>query len=106
MTPSTTNDRALPPSRLPSAIPDGLLAELMALDDACGSSATQYDRVITLITASIDRGANSGPQIVEAITQAGFTKRYVGLQLSKGLGPDPARHWWTKDADGRYELLA
>jgi hypothetical protein len=106
MTNSMTNGGALPSTPSADAITDELIAELRALDDACGHKANQYHRVITLISACILSGVNAGAQIIEAIAQAGFTKRYVGLQLSKGLGTDPARHWWTKDAEGRYELLA
>lgn len=58
-----------------------------------------------LITECIGRGVNSGAQIVEAIAQAGFNKRYVGILRSGGVGTDPVSHWWTKDAEGRYQML-
>jgi len=106
MTNSNPLGGALPLIDPANDLPDELIAELRGLDDACGPKANKYHRVITLISACILSGVNTGTQIVEAITQAGFTKRYVGLQLSAGLGTDSARHWWTKDADGRYQLLA
>lgn len=84
---------------------NAVFRRLRALDADCGPDANQYDRVIVLIAACIEEGLTEGKRIVGAIARLDFDKKFVGIQLSKNVGNDPARHLWRKLDDGTYALF-
>ena len=79
-----------------------LLADLRALDIACGQGANKHDRVIVLIHACIDAGCNTKGAIQEALGQLGWNLPHAMIVLSKSTGNNPSLYRWQRDEAGIY----
>lgn len=80
--------------------------DLEELRDALiASGSNKAEQVILLITACIEGEINTGSEIVSAVSDLGFDKRYVGKQLSTNAGSNAEGYHWYRDADGDYRLL-
>lgn len=77
---------------------------LRGLLASCGEASNQNERVTVLISACIDEGINTGPQIVGVVKALGFNPRHVGAMLKNDCGSSPTRHRWLRGTDGIYSL--
>ena len=68
------------------------------------SGCNKQEQVLTLIEAYLGDGASVGSDIVRTISELGYDGRFVGIQLSKSAGSNPARYLWKKSEDGTYCL--
>lgn len=73
-------------------------------DDLLLNGCKQDAQVLTLITACIEGGTDTGPEIIAAIASLGINRQYAGLLLAKNTGRFPARHRWFRDESGHYQL--
>jgi hypothetical protein len=79
-----------------------LLADLRALDFACGKGTNKHDRVIVLIHACIDAGCNTKEAIQEALRLLGWNLQHARIILSSSTGNNPNLHRWQRDEAGVY----
>ena len=79
-----------------------LFTRLRRLIADCGPSANKNDKVWVAISACIDEGVDTRPQIVGVIKALGFDPRHVAMLLNSATGDNPARHTWKRDTEGHY----
>ena len=79
-----------------------LLADLRALDIACGTGANKHERVIVLIHACIDAGCNTKVAIQQALGRLGWNVRHALIILSNSTGNNPDLYRWQRDEAGIY----
>lgn len=81
---------------------EALLADLRALDTACGEGTSKHDRVIVLIHACIDAGCDTKETIKETLGQLGWNIQHAMIILSKLRGDNPDLYRWQRDEAGVY----
>lgn len=73
-------------------------------DHLIASGCNQQEQVLMLIEAHLGDGASVGSDIVRTISDLGYDRRFVGIQLSASAGSNPDRYPWRKSEDGTYCL--
>ena len=79
-----------------------LLADLRALEIACGTGANKNERVIVLIHACIHAGCNTKGAIQQALGLLGWNVSHALIILSKSTGNNPTLYRWRRDEAGIY----
>ena len=82
-----------------------LIDGLRGLIADCGTSANKHDLATVPISACIDQGLDTRPQIVAALRALDFKPQHVAIILKEATGGNPERHLWQRDAQGKYTLL-
>jgi len=82
-----------------------LIDGLRGLIADCGPSSNKHDLATVLISACIDHGRDTRPQIVGALRALEFKPQHVAIILEKASGGNPERHLWQRDGQGKYTLL-
>lgn len=93
-----TNDREMPCDI------DEFFLGLRELLDACAGTS-RHDQAIVGIHYCIDKGWDTGSQIIGSMKRMGFNGRHIGAVLHAFSGSNPARHYWLRGEDGRYRNL-
>lgn len=79
-----------------------LLGGLRKLDRSLGPAVNKHDRVIVLVHACLDQGANTRAQIMALLKPLGFDRRHIAIVLKAETGNDPTRHRWQQHSDKTF----
>ena len=64
----------------------------------------QPGQVIVLIEACLGEGISVGSEIVQAVSELGYDRRFVGIQLRTNAGRNRDRYRWVRSKEGTYRL--
>lgn len=85
--------------------PADMFDDLQKLIAVSGNS-NRHELVNILIQACLSEGIDTRSEIIASITPHGFKSSHIAIVLKEDAGTDRARHWWHRDALGRYHILA
>jgi hypothetical protein len=89
-------------ANLSNIISAAQLEDLKALAVAGGPN--KHDAVMLVIIACIGDGWNTRSAILRTLAAVGYKKGHAAILLDQGTGPNPRRHHWLLDEEGRYHL--